>query len=291
MRARVDAAILACVAAVSLTAPAALAQGPARGRTVVINEGAQSGYLGIGVADITSERAKALNLKEERGAEVTSVNVDSPAAKAGVQKGDVVLEYNGQTVQGTAQLTRLVRETPAGRQVRIVVSRNGSNQTLSATIEPRKNVMVFGDNRLEIPEGAFRGMAIPSMPPMDIPQFQMAWRSPMLGIVGEGLGGQPQLAEFFGVKDGVLVKSVTKGSPAEKAGLKAGDVVVKLDDTRVTSTEEIRKAMSSLMAKNAGSTFTVVVVRNKKEMPVQVTLEKATGDARPFRASRVAINC
>lgn len=297
MRARVGLGILACMAAAFLATPAAWGQGSARGRAVVIGEGAQSGYLGIGVADITSERAKALNLKEERGAEVTSVNADSPAAKAGVQKGDVVLEYNGQAVQGTAQLTRMVQETPPGRQVKIQVSRNGAAQMLTATVEQRKNVMVFGGNvfgngQFELPEGAVRGMTIPRIPPMDIPQFQMAWRSPMLGIVGEGLGEQPQLAEFFGVKDGVLVKSVTRGSAAEKAGIKAGDVVVKLDETRVTSAEEIRKAMTSLRdKKNSGTTFTVVVVRNKKEMPLQVTLERDTGDARPVRAARYAVNC
>ena len=72
-----------------------------------------SSYLGIGVADITAARAKALNLKEERGAEVTNVAADSPAAKAGIKEGDVVLEYDGAPVQGIEQLTRLVRETPA----------------------------------------------------------------------------------------------------------------------------------------------------------------------------------
>jgi serine protease Do len=75
-------------------------------------------YLGIGVADVTAERTKALNLKEERGAEVTNVAVDSPASKAGIKEGDVVLEYDGAAVQGIEQFTRLVRETPVGRQVR-----------------------------------------------------------------------------------------------------------------------------------------------------------------------------
>ena len=86
-------------------------------------------YLGIGVADITAERAKALNLKEERGAEVTNVAEDSPAAKAGIKEGDVVLEYDGAAVQGIEQLTRLVRETPVGRQVKIVgvAKRRGAN--------------------------------------------------------------------------------------------------------------------------------------------------------------------
>lgn len=264
--------MLAFLAAAIVGSPSAWAQRQPGARTVVIEDGAQSGYLGIGVADITSERAKALNLKEERGAEVTSVEPDSPAAKAGLQKGDVVVEYNGQAVQGTAQLTRLVRETPPGRQVHISALRNGSTQKLTATLEPRKSLT------FQFPQG-MRNLAIPRVPQMDVPQFQMAWRSPLLGIVGEALGEQPQLADFFGVKDGVLVKSVTKGSAAEKAGLKAGDVVVKVDDSHVTSAEEIRKALASL--RDQKRTFTVTVVRGKKEMPLQVTLESQTGGVWP----------
>src|ERR1035441_7753189 len=96
-------------------------------------------YLGVGTADVDSARAKALKLKEERGAEITKVYEDSPAAKAGFKDGDVVLEFNGQAVQGTEQLARMVRETPPGRQVKVVVWRNGSNETLTATVETRKN--------------------------------------------------------------------------------------------------------------------------------------------------------
>jgi S1-C subfamily serine protease len=69
--------------------------------------------------DITSDRAKALKLKEERGVEVTSVEPDSAAAKAGLKVGDVILEYNGQKVEGWEHLKRLVRETPIHREVKI----------------------------------------------------------------------------------------------------------------------------------------------------------------------------
>ena len=95
-------------------------------------------YLGVGVAEVTPERAKALKLKEERGAEITSVEADSPAAKAGLKAHDVVLEYNGQRVEGIEQFTRMVRETPAERQVRLTISRDGATQALTATIGQRK---------------------------------------------------------------------------------------------------------------------------------------------------------
>src|SRR4030095_12014724 len=86
---------------------------------------ASGGYLGIGGLDINPERAKALNLKEERGVEVSSL---------GGEGADAVMEFNGQAVQGTTQFQRLVRETPPGRQVKITVWRGGAAQTLTATV-------------------------------------------------------------------------------------------------------------------------------------------------------------
>jgi serine protease Do len=102
----------------------------------------------------------------------------------------------------------------------------------------------------------------------------MTWQNPVLGIEGESLRSQEQLAEFFGVKDGVLVKLVRKNSAAEKAGLKAGDVVIKLEDSTVATPQEITRALRALGSKK---TFTVTVVRNKKEMGLTVTLEERGG--------------
>jgi serine protease Do len=235
-------------------------------------------YLGVGTEDIDSGRAKSLKLKEERGAEITKVYEDSPAAKAGFKEGDVVLEFNGQAVQGTEQLARMVRETPPGRQVKIVVWRNGSNQTLTATVETRKT---------DTPIPGSRSVATPfNMPQFimpDIPRFEMNWQNARLGIVGEALGKEEQFADFFGVKEGVLVKSVEKDSAAEKGGIKAGDVVVKVGDTRVTSTEEITRALRSLQPGN--TTLNVVVVRNKKETTIAVTIENRSGAIRNAMAS------
>jgi serine protease Do len=140
--------------------------------------GAQRSYLGIGAAEVTSERAKALNLKEERGAEVTSVFEDSPAAKAGIKEGDVVLEYNGQPVQSMAQLTRMVQETPIGRQVKIGVWRNGSMQTLTATIGENKGRQIFGSSGRTLVVPDMQHFEIPQLN-MDIPQMQMLWRNPI----------------------------------------------------------------------------------------------------------------
>ena len=105
----------------------------------VITQGNQP-YLGIGVRDIDPDSAKKFNLKEVRGTEVTSVADDSPAAKAGLKQGDVILDFNGQPIEGGEQLSRMVRETPIGRQVRLGVWRNGSVQTLTATVETNKGM-------------------------------------------------------------------------------------------------------------------------------------------------------
>jgi serine protease Do len=283
--------ILACAAAGAL-APAASAQTAApRPRTAITLPGAPTSYLGIGVADIDSERAKALNLKEERGAEITHVYADSPAAKAGLKEKDVVLEFGGQAVQGMEHLKRLVAETPVGRQVKIVVWRDGAAQTLTAAIGSQKNTMSLAPatprmwampEMSEIP--GFRGMTIP---PMDIPNLAMTWQNPRLGILGEPLGKQEQFAEFFGVKDGVLVKSVVKSSPAEKAGIKAGDVIVKVDDARIATAEDITKALRSV--ESGKGTCVVTIVRGKKETPITVTLETRTGG--PVRAAVRSEDC
>jgi S1-C subfamily serine protease len=170
----------------------------------------------------------------------------------------------------------MVRETPIGRQVKISVWRNGAAQTLTATIEARKGTAIRS-NGFDI-----------AVPPFSLPAFNgslrfFALQNPVLGMEGESLRSQEQLAEFFGVKDGVLVKSVVKNSAAEKAGIKAGDVVVKVEDSTVSNSQEITRAMRALGSKK---TFTVTVVRNKKEIPLTVTMEEQGGAIRPGDPAR-----
>ncbi len=88
------------------------------------------------------------------------------------------------------------------------------------------------------------------------------------GIIGEALGQESQLAEFFGVKEGVLVRSVNKDSAAEKAGMKAGDVITRVDDTAISTPQQISGALRPAKNKN---TVSVTVIRNKKEMTLTVT--------------------
>jgi serine protease Do len=261
------------VLAAALLVPAAFSQVRAPRARTIATVTDRPAYLGIGAKDVDSERASALKLKEVRGAEVTSVLEDSPASKAGFKEADVVLEFNGQAVEGSAQLTRLVRETPVGRQVKVAVWRNGASQTLTPTLEASK-AMLYGGGTWVMPEMRMPEITIPPIPPIEIPRFEMSYQNPMLGIYGESLGQQEQLAEFFGVKDGVLVKSVNKNSGADKAGIKAGDVIVKIEDSKVSSSHDITNA---LRANRSKKTVTVTVVRNRKEMPLTVTIEASAG--------------
>jgi serine protease Do len=242
-------------------------------------------FLGINVAEIDAERAKALKLKEVTGVEITRVEDDTPAARAGLRVGDVILEYNGQRVEGTEQMIRLVRETPPGRDVRLIISRNGQMMTLTARTEARKPFSGrAGDAAIIAP---FR---FPETPWVDLhiyrgtPRPIMNWRSKMLGIEAEPLEGQ--LAEFFGVKEGVLVRSVMKDSPAEKAGLRAGDVIVKVDGAAVSSPNELLKTLPP--ARDRRSAVNLTVVRNRQELSLTVNLDSSPAgnpSARPLASS------
>jgi serine protease Do len=228
-------------------------------------------YLGVGVADINAERVKALKLKEERGVEITRVEDNSPASKAGLKVGDVVLDYNGQRVEGTAQFQRMVRETPADRQVRLLISRDGATQTVTAAIAQR-SANSFGmpqaeTDRLKSQMDRLR-QNLGQLKIPDTPRALMSWRSGALGVEAEALSDQ--LAAYFGVKEGVLVRSVAKDSVAEKAGIKTGDVITKVGETKVTTPSEVTQTIRGLQDKK---TFPVTVVRDRKEMTVSVTLE------------------
>jgi serine protease Do len=228
---------------------------------------ASHGYLGVGVEELTDDRVKALRLKDNQGLEVKRIDQNSPAAKAGLKENDVILEVNGKSVDGNAQFQNLIGETPPGTKISLAIWRNGAKQTVSATLDSRPvNFFVFGGP--DFPDGV-----LPPMPPMPAVPFNsgnpfpaIPADSPIVGFEGEALN--PQLAEFFGVKEGVLVRSVYPKTPAERAGLKAGDVVVKVNGTPVTTTREI----TGLVRSSRRKAISFTVVRNKKEMSLNVEI-------------------
>lgn len=225
--------------------------------------------MGVGIMTVDAARAKALKMKEERGAEITQINPGGPAEKAGLKVNDVILEFDGQQVQGQEQLQRLVRESVPGRQVKVDVWRNGAMQTVTVTIESRREMSIddaWGRGVWsELPPPGVNWPPLVVMPP--VAPFPTIVQSPVLGVECEPLGDEQQFAEFFGVKDGLLVKMVSSGSPAARAGIKAGDVIVKVDETRVGTMRELTGALRVASQKTS---YQLTVVRNKKEQQIAV---------------------
>lgn len=226
--------------------------------------------MGVEIQDITSDRVSALKLKEERGVEVTMVDQDAPAGKAGVKEHDVILEYNGVKIESEEQIRRMIRETPPGRTVALGISRDGSHMTVNVQLGDR--AQVAADNIHKLNHDRF-AVVIPGetieLPDFNLPafDFQVGSYAPVLGVQVETIGHQ--LADFFGVKngEGLLVKSVEKGSSAEKAGIKAGDVITRVGNENITDRSDLRRV---LRAHSKDGKVEVGIVRDKHEQTVTV---------------------
>jgi membrane-associated protease RseP (regulator of RpoE activity) len=235
-------------------------------------------YLGIDIQDVTAERVAALKLKEERGVEITMVDQDAPAGKAGLKEHDVILEFNGTAVESEEQLRRLLREMPPGRTVNLGISRDGNPMQIAVQLGDRNKI--FAQNRPKT-------MVIPRVPPVppnafrfEIPggnSFQFNTYSASLGIQTENLSRQ--LGEYFGVKDGegLLVRSVEKGSPAEKAGLKAGDCIVRADNEKLSDRADLSHILRN---HREGGKLTLGIIRDRHEQTIVVELpQKSSSDS------------
>jgi S1-C subfamily serine protease len=241
------------------------------------DEGAS--WLGVETREVTGDKAKELKLSAERGVLLGKIAADSPAAKAGLKENDVVTEINGQRVEGAAQFRRMIHEIPAGRNVQLTIWRDGRSQTISATLGKSEERRAM---RLATPRPGSFAFRMPEMP--EIPSFE--WNGgnlfmggqPRLGIDAEDLSGQ--LGSYFGAPEGegVLVRDVTSGSPAEKAGVKAGDVITSIDGERIRTVGELREKLSAKHDENKESqgdkdrTVKLGVLRNKSQVSLSVTL-------------------
>ena len=223
-------------------------------------------YLGVDVNDVTRERLSALKLKEEKGVEVTLVDQDAPAGKAGIKEHDVILTMNGAALESGAQLRRMIHETPAGRVVTLGLSRDGQPLSVQVQLGDRRKEFAYlpkvKDFHVDVPP-------MPNMPDFEIPEVNVVVvrSSARSGLMVENL--TPQLGEFFGVKggSGVLIRSVEKGSRGEKAGFHAGDVIVKVDNQTVHDTSDFSHAMHP-----RNGSINVGVIRDKKEQNLNLTL-------------------
>lgn len=228
-------------------------------------EGSGSSFLGVDIADVTAERLSELKLKEEHGAEIIMVDQDAPAGKAGLHEHDVVLSLNGTAIDSAAQLRRMIKETPPGRVITLGISRDGQPMTIKVQLADRRKSMAWPPKMPDMPKMP----EMPTMPDFDFPvSVVVVHSSARSGLMVENITAQ--LGDFFGVKDGkgVLVRSVEKGSRGEKAGFRAGDVVVKVNNQPVHDTSDFTHTLRS----SSSSTATVTVMREKREQNLTLTL-------------------
>ena len=223
-------------------------------------------YLGVDTRDISPDRVSTLQLKNESGVEVTMVDQDAPAGKAGIKEHDVILTVNGNKVESVEQLRRMIREIPAGRTVDIGISRNGQPMKLQAQLAERHSNRAMKFNMPPMPSVS----ALPNMSDFDVPVSVVVVHSAMRsGLMVENL--TPQLGDYFGAKNGhgVLVRSVEKGSRAEKAGFRAGDVIVRVGKDPVHDSGDFNHALHSHRAQGS---VAVGIIRDKKEQSITLTL-------------------
>ena len=262
--------------------------------------GGRGSQIGVTIRDVEDSDAKAGKLATQGGVVIEDVAEDSPASRAGIKKGDIVVEFDGERVRSVRQFTRLVQETPAGRKAQASVVRDG--QRINVTVEPRDSngFNVFGDLEGARVLGDFGrdfSFDIPAPPPRParpatpappalpaVPAFPdidtFVWRT------GSGLGISvdylsDQLAVYFGVKEGVLVTSIADNSAASKAGIKAGDIITSFNGSDVAAPSDLRRRTQRLQD---GEDFTVGVVRDKKSLTLMGKAE-TTRSRRTYRSA------
>lgn len=234
-------------------------------RAMIFNGNGGGARLGVRLDDVNAEKMKDLKLSGEDGAVVTEVEEDSAAAKAGLKANDVILEFDGERVRSMTQLRRMVQETPPGRSVALKISRAGAAQTLNVKLEAAfsgENMRMLEIPRIDVPE-----IHMPEM------NFNFFTNGPRLGISADDL--TKQLAANLGVTQGsgVLVLEVNPGSPAEKAGLKAGDCITKVGDEKVESVSDLHRALARSENSGEKRVVALTIVRDHREQTLSVQLE------------------
>ena len=258
--------------------PAALAiqelLGPGAGARF---RGAPRAWIGVRVEEV--DGSDPTGAAESHGARVSGIEEDSPAGRAGLKVNDVIVSYQGQRVEGAAALLRMVRETPAGRTVRLGVRRAGALRNLSVTLEERQSGPRAGRPDLESLQAPGEDADLMFEHPRLRSAHPLFMEGPRLGIEAEALGDQ--LARHFGVGDrgGVLVKAVHEGTPAARAGLRAGDVIVRAGKAEVADVDELREALSEA----PDGKITLTIVRDRAETSLNAEVEAPEHEDQPRR--------
>jgi S1-C subfamily serine protease len=236
-----------------------------------------AGYLGVEITDVDADKAQALKLKEVRGAVITLIDHDAPAGQIGLKVNDVVVGVNGQSVASAEQLRRMLRELPPGRNVSLEISRDGNIQTMAVQLVDRKALDhdVWGRIGNDV-VGAGIAAPAPAMgimssgdAPIPSSGFHM---SIFTGALNVGALVEPltsQMAEYFGVQGGLMVKQISKKSEAAVAGFKAFDVILKVGADSILTSADWDRALRS----NQGKPVQVTILRDKKQQTVTLQVD------------------
>ena len=234
------------------------------------------GYLGVNFKEVDADRATALKLKDTHGAEVITVDHDAPASKSGMKIHDVILQLDGQSFDTVDQVRHRLDDMPAGRTVTFLISRDGSQMNVTAqlcdkaALGPQAWLQHYS---VPQPAPAARGGESFLGNPAPAGAAFLDSMIPKGLYVGADVNPvRTQLADYFGVRSGtgLLVESVDSQSPAARAGLKAGDVVTKVDSQPMTSRSDWAKALR----RHRGKLVQVTVMRNKQEQVLTMSAGK-----------------
>ncbi len=218
-----------------------------------------------------------LDTREQRGAAIDQVRPGSPAERAGLRVGDVVVDFDGERVRSARQFARLVVETVPGSTVKATVVRAGQRRDVQITPEqgPGADAWIYGPRMRERLDQMFERM------PEVLPDFEGLPPRHALGATVQQL--TPQLGEFFGASHGLLVTAVADGSAAARAGLKAGDVLMTLNGSAVDSRADLLRLLRQLDATSGVANVTLGIVRDRKEQTLTATLEPRDARGRTGR--------
>jgi S1-C subfamily serine protease len=231
------------------------------------------GYLGVDLADVDQQKAQALKLREVRGAVITLIDHDAPAGKIGLRVNDVVLQLNGQKVEGADQLRLLLREIPAGRTVSIEISRDGNIQTLAVQLADRRAMERDVWNRIGTSEDGFaQGPEMGTMAGEGAAPLPGGLHMPSFGSLNVGALVEPltaQMAEYLGVPNGLMVKQVARKSEAAMAGLRAFDVIIKVGPETITTLADWERALHL----HRGRQVQVTVLRDRRQQTITLQVD------------------
>ncbi|MBI2428992.1 MAG: PDZ domain-containing protein [Ignavibacteriales bacterium] len=214
----------------------------------------KQGYLGVGIQDVTPRLAREVELKVKEGAYVNDVVDDSPADSAGLKEGDVITEYNGKKIELAEDLTKEVRDTKPGTKVNLTVNRKGEKKSLAVNV---------GKNRMRMP----MAHVAPHAPArVIVNQFGNIEGMELMEL-------NKQLGAYFDAPNGrgILVKEVEEESNAEKAGIKAGDVITKIGDETINDIGDLHDAMEDL---DEGDKVSVDLLRKGKKSSVSLEISE-----------------